>query len=106
MVITLSPSCSHKRPAFIQKDLIIVSPIKKAVTKTGEYVETTFNDGGTKMIRFTDAENHQFDLYIDHRIGEENEWGSLYLNGYPGTPASIHILDRDRFKEYFSNLHY
>src|ERR1043166_5857072 len=78
-------SCLHMPPAYVQKGLVITPPITQAVDRNGDIVERAFNDGGTKMVRVTDASGKTFDVYIDHRIGKENEWGTVYVNGDPGT---------------------
>lgn len=83
---------------FIEGNIRIVSPIHAAKTKDGLLIETRYNDGGTSMITIIDAHNKSFDVYVDHRLAREKEWGTIYLNGYPGSRDSIRLSKQSEFK--------
>ncbi len=85
-------SCAHL-PPYVQNGIFILPPVKQEVDSNGNIVEQEFNDGGTRMIRITDAKGILFDVYIDHRIGKEKGLESFYINGYPGSSSGVRIID-------------
>lgn len=84
---------------FVEGDIRVVSPIRRAKSKEGLFVERRYNDGGTTMIRIVDALGKAFDVYVDRRLTRETEWGTIYLNGYPGSRGAIRILKQGQFKD-------
>jgi hypothetical protein len=95
------PSSAGEASRYVEDGVRITLPV------TQEAGETAFNDGGTKMIRITDAEGKTFDVYIAHRFSKQAEWGAVYLNAYPGTANSVRVRDQDRFKQIvLKGLHY
>ena len=95
-------SCKNLPSTFVQDNLLIVAPATQIVGKNGEIVELAFNDGGTKMIRIVDASGKIFEVYIDHRMGKEANWGAIYINSYPQSAGSIRVINVSRFKKCFS----
>lgn len=86
---------------FVEGDIRIVPPVRVKKTKDG-FVETViYNDGGTKMITITDADGRALNVYIDHRLNKKG--GTIYLNGYPGTKGSVHLMKQMEFKERILN---
>ncbi|MBT7959228.1 MAG: hypothetical protein HN759_07830 [Akkermansiaceae bacterium] len=68
-------------------------------------------DGGTTMVRITDAAGKEWDVYFDRRIGlspaprpgEEvknvSNLETIYLNAYPSEPGSILVIHQKRFRD-------
>lgn len=83
---------------FIEGNIRIISPIQPAKTKDGLLIKGHYNDGGTSMITIIDAHGKSFDVYVDHRMTREKEWGTIYLNGYPGSRDSIRLSKQSEFK--------
>ena len=96
--ITLSIAHGEEE-SFIQGDIRIALPVKILLNKEGLITEKSFNDGGTFMVTIIDSNGHKFDVYIDHRIGNEKNWGVVYLNGYPEEQNSVRILNQAKFRQ-------
>ena len=88
----------HPRP-FVEGNIRIVSPVRQTKSKDGLLIEMHYNDGGTTMIRIADADGKRFDVYVDHRLSRERQWGTIYLNGYPDTEKSIRLSKQHEFKD-------
>jgi hypothetical protein len=87
---------------FVEGKIRIVSPVRQTKNKGG-LIEMHYNDGGTMMIRIVDADGKRFDVYVDHRLDRERQWGTIYLNGYPDTKKSIRLSKQREFKDSIMN---
>ena len=83
---------------FVEGNIRIISPIQAATTKDGLLIERRYNDGGTRVITIIDAHGKSFDIYVDHRLAHEKQWGTIYLNGYPGSRNGIRLSKQTEFK--------
>jgi hypothetical protein len=97
-VCAICVACAHSQTTYTQDGVRIVLPVRQERDQKGALVEKLFNDGGTKMIRFVDAQGELFEVYIDHRIGNEESWGSVYLRDYPGSSNSVRVANQGEFK--------
>ena len=95
--LTLFAQNDH--PHFIEGKIHIMLPVKLLKTKDGYIAEQNFNDGGTRMVTIIDAEGKTTDVYIDHRIDKKENWGTIYVNGYPDDPGSIRVKDQSLFRK-------
>ena len=84
---------------FVQGSIRIALPVTMPVDKSGAITQVGFNDGGTKMIKIFDAKGASFNVYIDHRINYQKNWGTIYLNDYPDSPHSVRIIDQTNFRK-------
>ena len=97
--------------AFTQDEIEIVLPVKPAKDAEGKPITYAWPDGGTTMVRITDAAGKEWDVYFDRRLtlspaprpGEEVKTVSnpetIYLNAYPSKPGSILVIDQKRFRD-------
>ena len=106
-------SCTSQREAFVQDDITITTPVEQTKDSNGKPFVRAWTDGGTTMIRITDAAGKQFDIYFDRRIkpspapgtdNQEVETASqpeviIYLNAYPDHLGSVRSIDQEEFKK-------
>lgn len=106
-------SCTSQREAFVQDDITITTPVEQTKDSNGKPFVRAWTDGGTTMIRITDAAGKQFDIYFDRRIkpspapgtdNQEVETASqpeviIYLNAYPDHLGSVRVIDQEEFKK-------
>jgi hypothetical protein len=97
--------------AFTQDEIKIVLPVKPAKDVEGKPITHAWPDGGTTMVRITDAAGKEWDVYFDRRIGlspaprpgEEvknvSNLETIYLNAYPSEPGSILVIHQKRFRD-------
>jgi hypothetical protein len=90
-------SCAKLQP-HPDNEFHIVPPVKQRSGPGEPFTFHLYNDGGTKMIRVTDARGQVFEVYFDHRIGHQTNWGAIYINGYPDDPGSIRVSNPFRFR--------
>lgn len=85
------PSELASNVIFKENQISIIGPFKDIRIKQCE-------DGGTEWIRFIDSTERAFSVYVDHRIGHQEEWGTIYLNAYPGKEESYRVINQNGFK--------
>lgn len=92
--------CTHTHAPYIQAGIRIVPPVTRdgydAKTQTTTMI--SYNDGGTKLVKITDATGQKFDVYTDHRIDTMTP-GAIYLLDYPGKSNSVPVIDPRDFKK-------
>ncbi len=105
LCIALCVSCAHTHGPFIQDGIRIVPPVtREGRDKAAQTVSVTeFNDGGTRLIKITDAVGQKFDVYIDHRIDTKTP-GAIYLIDYPGNSNSVRVVDQKDFHSKIGEL--
>ena len=99
-------SCTPERASFTQGDLRIALPVTEDGydTVTHSHPMYMINDGGTRLVKITDAVGNRFDIYIDHRIsvipsgGLKTESGTIWLNAYPGSTNALRVNDQKGFR--------
>lgn len=90
--------CTHPDEPFVQGEVRIVPPVQI------DTVVARCNDGGTKILKMTDGVGNKYDIYIDYRLFRTQEWGTVYLNGYPGTTNAVRITDQKGFRTRFLKI--
>jgi len=100
IIAALSLGCARTHAPYVQDGIRIVPP----VTCDGydPNAPTTpmisYNDGGTKLVKITDATGQKFDVYIDHRIDTKTP-GAIYLLDYPGKSNSVPVVNLRDLKQ-------
>ena len=98
LVCCLMGCASTQVRPFVQDNLVVTPPV--AIGSPAFAL-----DGGTAAFIITDATGKRFAAYIDHRCGEPQYDGQVWLNGYPGETNSIMITDRKGFIKRILNGH-
>jgi hypothetical protein len=96
--IAFGVGCAHTHAPFVQGGIRIVSPVRQEEGPNHTHIIDAFNDGGTKLIRITDAEGKKFDVYFDHRIGTSTP-GAVYLVDKPGRSNSVLVVNQREFRQ-------
>lgn len=98
LLVLMCVSCAESRVAYVQKGLVIAPPVKQANNGQGP-IFSVLSDGGTTRVKFTDSRDRPFEVFIDHREGRVKDWGTYYINGYPGRPESIRVTKPLEFEK-------
>ena len=112
-------SCTSQREALVQDDITITTPVEQTKDSNGKPFVRAWPDGGTTMIRITDAADKQFDIYFDSRLdrrikpspapgtdNQEVETASqpeviIYLNAYTDYLGFVRVIDQEEFKKRY-----
>ena len=97
------------KEAFVQDEIRIPLPVERTKDEAGKPITNAWPDGGTTMIRITDAVGKEWDVYFDRRISPspppaggavkaERNPETIYLSAYPGKPGSVLVADQKAFR--------